>query len=100
MATWFPVPGVIRRAHASTSDTTTATATTPVDVPSRMPRAEATTTPTMTPTLRSSAFPNDWFRLGWTTRSAAIAANTGGCAGMSQPARNHASTVATADLAT
>ena len=50
--------------------------------------------------LRSSAFDSDWFTLGCTTSSAAIAANTGSCAGKTQPAISHAAIVAAADLTT
>ncbi|GAB3632009.1 hypothetical protein GCM10027421_13620 [Microbacterium shaanxiense] len=60
----------------------------------------AITTPTITPALRSIAFVNDWFTLGSTTSSAAIAANTGSGPGTSQPAISQAPIVATADFTT
>ncbi len=56
--------------------------------------------PTITPTVRSTALANDWFRLGCTTSSAAIAAKTGSGPGSSHPASSHAATVATADFST
>ena len=50
--------------------------------------------------LRSTALASDWFRLGCTTSSAAIAAKTEAGRGSSAPATSQAATVATADFAT
>src|SRR5690606_17973683 len=100
IATWFAVAEVILSAHEMTSAATIASSTTHDAPPSSSTTTVAIATPAITPTLRSTAFVSDWFTLGCTTRSAAIAANTGGGPSKSHPARSHATTVASADLMT
>ncbi len=100
IATWLPVPGEARKIHATSIATTIASSTIQLGEPNSSPSPTAITTPAITPMLRSSAFDSDWFTLGCTTSSAAIAAKTGSCAGNTHPAISHAAIVAAADFTT
>ena len=94
------MPVEARSDQAMSIATTTAASTTQLWAPSSRLSPTAITTPRITPALRSSAFDSDWLTLGCTTRSAAIAANTGSGPGISQPAISQAAMVAAADFST
>jgi hypothetical protein len=93
-------PGVSRKTQPTSTATTTAVRTTPLDVPSARPRTSASSTPVITPRLRSTAFPKVWLMLGCTTRSAAMVAKMGSCAGSRAMQANQATTAATEVLTT
>ena len=79
---------------------TMAMSTTQACSPNASERPVATITPRITPIDRSIALPNDWFTLGCTTSSAAIAAKIGSGPGITQLVMSHAAIVATEALST
>ncbi len=93
-------PGVSRKTQPTSTATTTASRTTPLDVPSARPSPSASSTPVITPRLRSTALPKVWLMLGCTTSSAAIVAKMGSCAGSRAMQTNQAMIAATDVLTT
>ena len=100
IVTWFEVPGVIFRPQAMNIAAAMAASTTHACSPNASESPVATITPRITPIERSMALPKDWFTLGCTTSSAAIAAKIGSGPGMSQPVISQAAIVATAAFST
>ena len=91
---WFVEPGPSFSAQAISSDATIATRITQLSDPKSVPSTAASSTPRTTPTLRSMPLASDWFTLGCTTSSAAIAAKIGSGCESSSCESSHATTAA------